>query len=521
MSAALSKLMKPAGPVSGAFVNSTAYIKGIMGPVGGGKTVACVANCIKLAFAQEPFFDPVRNIIVKKCRIGVIRDTYPNLDRTVIKTWHQWIPKTFGHWSGDAPRVHKLSIEVAKGTPQHHFVELEMLFAGIGDNNVEDVLRGWELTALWINEWDLVAAMILQLGIGRVGRYPSKGADSVPSVLPTIFGDFNAPDEDNHLYDLFVNKKIDPELEAKISALTGGNRKLIEFFEQPGGLDENAENLQNLEGGRAYYELQAAVLSADMARRMIHNKFGSVQDGLPVYPEFSNAVHVAGEELKPIAGVPLRIGLDGGATLNPAAVIFQRNSIGQYLILDELTVYIEDGGEPDKVGPTQFAEALVDLLAVRYAGFDIELVAADPAAFRGGDGKKDKSWAQIVAKICKFHIRPAPCPDNDITMRTEAVRRPLKRTVEAGRPGLLVSPRCKVLRRGFNGGYKYKRTALTGGEGRYENRPAKNQFSHPHDALQYGLLASGEGRILEAVGHGVQKRGGGGVTVDADYNPFS
>lgn len=54
MSNGLSKLMKPAGPVSEAFVNSTAYIKGIMGPVGGGKTVACVAACIKLAFAQEP-----------------------------------------------------------------------------------------------------------------------------------------------------------------------------------------------------------------------------------------------------------------------------------------------------------------------------------------------------------------------------------------------------------------------------------------------------------------------------------
>jgi hypothetical protein len=58
----------------------------------------------------------------------------------------------------------------------------------------------------------------------------------------------------------------------------------------------------------------------------------------------------------------------------------------------------------------------------------------------------------------------------------------------------LLNKSCKSLRKGFLGGYHYRRIQ-TSGE-RYEDKPNKNKFSHVHDALQYLMLGAGEGRSL-------------------------
>ncbi|MGN6596090.1 hypothetical protein [Sphingopyxis terrae] len=522
MTAAIRQ-MKPVGPKASAFIASTAFITGIMGPVGGGKTVAGIARCFRLAHAQRPVWDEGRRCYVKRCRIAAVRDTYPNLDRTLIKTWHQWVPKEIGKWSGEAPRTHNFTINVGRpGQRGFHQIDMEMIFTAIGDHSVEDVLRGFELTGLWGNEWDLLPPDLLEFGVGRVGRYPAEVQGGCS--LAQIWGDFNAPDEDNHMYSLFVDKKIDPELAAAIAEETGGDQKLIEFFEQPGGLDPGAENLHNLKGGRNYYIKQAALMSPDKKRRMVDNKFGAVRDGMPVYPEFSNSRHVTDPDIQPIKGVALRIGMDAGLT--PAAVIAQRNQLGQTIVLAELATFLEEDDQLAAVGPTAFGEALADMLASRFPGFPVEFAAVDPAATKGVDGTGNElSWLQTAAKVSKLKIRPAPVPNNDLTIRLEAVRRPLTKILEGDRPALVISPACKILRRGFNSGYKYRRTMIAGKEGRYDNKPVKNQFSHVHDALQYLMVASGWGRMSgAAVGGGradyLEQGGRSVVTVDADYDPF-
>jgi len=57
---------------------------------------------------------------------------------------------------------------------------------------------------------------------------------------------------------------------------------------------------------------------------------------------------------------------------------------------------------------------------------------------------------------------------------------------------VLIDYRCKELIKGFEGGYHYRRMQVSGE--RYEDKPAKDRFSHIHDALQYLMLGSGEGR---------------------------
>src|SRR5262249_9143841 len=75
-------------------------------------------------------------------------------------------------------------------------------------------------------------------------------------------------------------------------------------------------------------------------------------------------------------------------------------------------------------------------------------------------------------------------------MRLEGVRTALNRIVD-GRAALIISSKCQILRKGFAGGYQRKFVKASGG-GQLHEQPAKNQFSHPHDALQYLLLGGGE-----------------------------
>ena len=90
-------------------------------------------------------------------------------------------------------------------------------------------------------------------------------------------------------------------------------------------------------------------------------------------------------------------------------------------------------------------------------------------------------------------VRPAP--SNNIKMRTECVVNELNRVVN-GQPAILIDgKKCPTLRRGFNGGYKYKRLNVSGGD-RYEVTPDKNKFSHIHDAKQYVVLSTGGYRAI-------------------------
>lgn len=64
------------------------------------------------------------------------------------------------------------------------------------------------------------------------------------------------------------------------------------------------------------------------------------------------------------------------------------------------------------------------------------------------------------------------------------MRKPLN-TLRGGKPQLQVHSRCTMLRKGFLGRYQYRRVKISGSAERFHDEPDKNEFSHPHDALQY------------------------------------
>lgn len=448
------------GPVCAAFVRSMAPVRGICGPVGSGKTSACLRTCAQHAWTTAI---PHPSDGVRRWKMTVLRDTYRQLEKTTIPSWHRWFPRTVGKWTGGEggrPATHEMLFELPDGSR----CELIAEFIGVGENAVEDIARGLETSCLYINEADLMTRNVIPHFWPRLGRYPAKDpAIGFPgNPWRGIVLDCNAPDTDNWIYETFVEHR--PEG--------------WEWYMQPGGLDPDAENIANLPGGRDYYA-QAVKGQPDWwANRFVHNRFGYSRDGKPVYPEWNDARHVAPEPLLANPELPLHIGADAG--WNAAAVLAQQDFGGQWRILDELVL--------SNIGAKTFGEELARLLASeKYREVKKLSPWADPAAF-ARSSTDEKSWVEVVSAASGLRFKPAPT--NDILPRVEAVRVPLTR-FDGLKYGLVLSPTCKALRRGFNSGYRFKRHQIGNGE-RYEDKPEKNDYSHPHDALQYALSGGGE-----------------------------
>jgi hypothetical protein len=495
----IAQLMKYTGPVGEAFLNDKRMITGIMGPVGSAKTTKCVAKMVKSALWQNPGPDGVH-----RAKWAVVRDTYPQLKKTVLATWHRWFPKTIGDWNGEAPFEHTITFTVFAGI-RRQIVELTVIFAAIGENKAEDVMRGWELTGIWLNEGDLVAFEVFAFAITRIGRFPSSAQGGCQ--WRGLILDMNAPDIENWTYGVFVEQdlgfdaKIEAELRAELGELFG-----VGFHVQPGGRSKSPppENNDNLPPG--YYAQQIMALSKRpwLIRRMVDNEFGPVRNGQPVFTEYRDDLHCAKAQLEPVKGLPITIAADAGQT--PAAVFGQRDHRGQIRVLGEVVVFADSEEEDlEQLGATEFGRMCGRYFLDQFPESEPnDIVYIDPAGTAGEKARSaDPSWRQNFQKGLReilgerIRVKAAPTKGNRIDERLQAVRSPMLRLVEGGEPGYIICPvRCRILRRGFKGKYVIARVHLANGMGRFQDAPVKNDESHVQDAGQYlclGLTKRGNG----------------------------
>lgn len=460
---------EPAGSTIKAFLESESFVRGLMGPLGSGKSTACVFEILRRATRQAPGPDGVR-----RTRWAIIRNSYPELKSTTLKTWAEWCPLTFGKINMDSPFVHHV---------QTGDLDMEVLFMALDRPEDARKLLSLELTGAWVNESREVPKQIIDTLTGRVGRYPSKAAGGV--TWSGIILDTNPPDNQSWWYKL-AEEETPPEWE---------------FFKQPSGLSADAENIANLPPN--YYQRILSAKDEDWVKIYVHGEYGFLNEGQAVYPMYRDRIHAATEPIIPNPAIPLLIGVDFGLT--PAAVIGQKLPDGRWLILDELIT--------DNCGVTRFAELLSSFLAEWYPDFDVSAGWGDPSGNQRAQSD-ERTALEIMNTNTPWKWRPAP--SNDLTMRLEVVKTSLNRLVD-GNPGLLISPKCQTLRKGFSGGYQYK--LLRSGDGTQTHpTPNKNQWSHPHDALQYLLLGGGEHSVVLNKVKNARSRGAraGGM----DYNVF-
>jgi hypothetical protein len=435
----------PPGPVALAFMrDDSSFYRGLMGPFGSGKSTACIMEILRRAQAQKPGTDGKRH-----SRWAVIRNTYPELRTTTIKSWHQWVPASLGRW-------------VDTGPPTHHITEgdldLEVLFLALDRPDDIAKLLSMELTGAWLNEAREIPKAVVDGLTGRVGRFPSvlMGGCSWSGII----ADTNPPDTDHWWYKLAEEQK--PE---------GWT-----FYRQPGGLDPGAENVPNLPAN--YYQRQVAGKDEDWVNVYVNANYGFVRDGKPVYPEFRDGIHVKPFDL--VQAWPVYVGIDFGLT--PAAVFGQRSPMGQWRWHSELVT--------EDMGAKRFAELLRGAMHERYPGMAFAAITGDPAG--EGRAQTDETTPFQILQAAGVEARPAPT--NDFTKRRESVAACLGRLID-GQPGLIVHPNCRVLRKGMAGGYNYRRVQVSGEE-RYRDQPDKGQYSHVCEAGQYMLVGAGEARTL-------------------------
>lgn len=389
----------------------------------------------------------------------MVRNTYRELEDTTLKTWLDWFTEdSFGRFNHN--------------TMSHHIkmgdLDLEVLFRALDRPDDAKKVLSLELTGAWVNEAREVPKGIIDALTDRVGRYPSQRHGGC--TWRGLVMDTNSPDDDHWWYRLAEEERPDN----------------WEFFAQPPGVVEvngkwvmnpEAENRANLEPG--YYETRAAGKTRDHVLVYYANQYGFVQEGKPIYPEFNDNVHVSQDVLEPIPGRTIFIGIDFGLT--PAAVLGQKTTSGRWHWIDELVT--------EDMGAVRFAELLGAKLRGEYPDYEFEIYG-DPS----GDSRAQTDEKTPFQIMRARGIDAYPAPSNDPVLRREAVALPLSRLVD-GKPGLVISPKCKVLRKGMAGGYAYKRLQVSGDE-RYHDKPDKNRFSHVCEAGQYQMLGAGEGRTV-------------------------
>jgi hypothetical protein len=438
---------EPPGSVARDFLRSEAFVRGIMGPIGSGKSTACVIEILRRAALQAPGPDGKRH-----SRWAIIRNSYPELRTTTVKTWQQWVPLIFGRMTMDSPIRHVISTDV---------LEIEVLFLALDRDEDARKLLSLELTGAWLNEAREIPKSILDALTGRVGRYPSKAMGGV--TWSGIIMDTNPPDTESWWYKLAEDSTPSE----------------FEFFKQPAGDHQDAENIPNLP--HRYYERAKAGKDEDWIKVYVRGEYGFVMDGKPVFSMFRDRTHVAPERLKPVGGLPLLIGADFGLT--PAAVIGQKLPDGRWFIIDELVT--------EDCGIIRFAEILAAYAAKHYPDHNVDAGFGDPAGNQRAQ-TDERTALDIMRQYTSWKWRPAPT--NDFTMRKEVVSAALNRMVD-GNPGFQLSPNCAKLRKGFAGGYQYKAVASANGA-TFHEKPNKNDYSHIADALQYLLLGGGEHQVV-------------------------
>lgn len=464
------------------FLNDDSFVRGMVGPVGSGKSYACCAEIFKRAIQQKPS----KRDGIKYSRFVIVRNSYPMLKTTTLKTWLELFPEhIYGAVRHSPPITHHIKLPSREGAAG---IDLEVLFLALDQPKDVRKLLSLEVTGGWINEARELPKSIVDGLTHRVGRYPVK-EDGGPTWRGVIL-DTNPCDDDHWIYRL--SEKEPPK-----------GKFAWKFFRQPPGVfeakdvpdempeaqgyvfaagkwwktNDKAENLNNLPVG--YYEQLLGGKNIDWIRCYAEGKFTYVQEGKPVWSEYDDASMV--DDCQVLDGEPIQIGLDFGLT--PAAVFAQRTPKGVWNVLHELVTF--------DMGLERFCTLLKEDINRFFPKHELS-IWGDPAGMQRDQIFENTSFDHLKNVHGLF---AKPTATNDFRTRREALAMPMSRLID-NKPGFRVDRKCVRLRKSLSGGYHFKRVAIGAGQERFRDTPNKNEHSHIGDAAGYCLLGGGEHRRM-------------------------
>ncbi len=462
-------------PICSKFLQDDAFVRGIMGPVGSGKSYACAAEIMLRAANQEP--DPADNI--RKTRFVIVRNSYPMLRTTTIKTWQDIFPEhIWGPMRWSPPITHHIQLPPKDDIPG---IDCEVLFIALDKDADVRKLLSLEITGAWVNEAREMPLGVIQGLTHRVGRYPSRAMGGV--TWRGIWLDSNAMSDDHWWYRLSEKEPVRGEYPWHFYRQNGAveeaheDENTITSAGKHWRVKGTSENYNNLPYG--YYDQQLGGKNLDWIRCYLEAKYVYVQEGRPVWPEFDDDTMVAdGLEANP--DMPLQIGLDFGLT--PAACIGQRQPSGCWFILGEVV--------SRDMGLARFANDLLMFCNRYWPKHELEIFG-DPAG-----GQRDQVFETTAFDhLQTIGLNARPAPSNDFQVRREGGALPMTRLVQ-GRPGLQIDRSCNQTRKALAGGYHFKRIPDSRGAELFRDMPYKNEHSHIGDAFGYLMTGGGEHRRM-------------------------
>jgi hypothetical protein len=476
--------LEPATKVAD-FVVSNREVDIIQGPLGSGKTRALCARVMR--HAQEQRVSRVTGM--RMSRWAIVRNTYPDLNRTTIRTWLEMFPEqVYGRLTRGQRLYHHIRFAFGEAP-----VDLEIDFLALDKPDDYNKLRSAEYTGIAWNEVPFIPKELFDEGSSRL-RYP--GAEHGGSEWHGMIADANAPDEDHWLammtgqVDFPANMTEDEKRALAWPDHWGFHNQppaVLEQYDKAGqvvGYEVNpmAENLANLPP--AYYAKMIPGKTKAWIDSRLRNVCVLVVDGSPVFPMFKRELHIAGEALRAVPNAPLTVGLDFG--LQPAAIFMQEVDNRVY-VQYELIGYNE--------GSATFAPKVKRFIAQHYPDHALSQVNfwGDP---KGQDRpQSDMRTSYDIFAANGMKVRPPPgLKQNMISTRIEAVTTVLSTLDGVGRPRAVFSPLCRTLNVAMLGRYHLVR------EEEGELKPKKDRYSNPADALQYAVLGIGEGRAMIGLG---------------------
>lgn len=453
----MKKIEYTAPPTCAQFMQSSAFVRVIAGPVGSGKTTACIFELFRRAAEQRPAPDGIRYT-----RMAILRQTLKQLKDTVLKDILQWLDQVATYKVSD----NTIYIEVGD-------IKSEWMLLPMEDMEDQRRLLSSQLTMAWFSECIEMDPNLISAVSGRCGRYP--GANLGGATFFGIIADTNMPTEGSEWHRL-MDIETPPEWQV---------------FIQPGGLEPDAENLEwltqtpdtlkldvtdpvRLAQGRKYYERLVQGNSPDWVRRYVHAQYGADPSGLAVFAStFKRSFHVD-SDITPAYGHPIIVAQDFGR--NPCALIGQVDHHGRLLILEE--VASEDIGLELHI--QRFLKPTV--MSERYFGKTVYVVG-DPAGVQRSTTYEETSFDVLK----RNGLSAFPAPTNDINKRIRAVEAMFMSQRDGGPALLIDGDRCPKLVLALSGMYRFARMK----NGTLRPLPEKNHpWSDLADCLQYLALAA-------------------------------
>jgi len=430
----------------------------IIGPVGSGKTTGIFMKLVYMASLQAP--SPVTG--KRHVRAVIVRNTMPELKDTTIRSWMYWFKDgEAGKWMATDKNFMLMFGDV----------ECEVMFRAL--DTADDVARvlSLETTFVIVDEFVQIPKAIVEALEARCGRYPPMKDGGATNW--GMWGSSNPGNEDDWWHDAL--KDSDQWSDPPAARAQRASERILEgksgdsnwtYFEQPSGFAPDAENVENLPGGTAYYTSLAKGKSEHWIKQFIEVEWGYSLSGRPVIATFNAGIHVAKQSLRFNPHLKLVGGLDPG--MNSAMILGQEDQHGRLNVLAELVTR--------DMGAKRFiSDRLKPLLKQRFEGADF-VVSPDPAS-----NQRAQTDERTVADIFRQHFKVKVATENNqLPGRISAIEHYTTRITENG-PALQIDPSCKILIRALRSGWKYTTTS----KGDQKEVPFKNAYSHPGDGFSY------------------------------------